>query len=219
MGVLSGGQLAGGNSTYETPEYEYYATNPADTELMLKSIYRDNITFPGTKFLEPCAGQGHIVEACRSSSYMPKGQEWTTIDIVDRGYPLTHQADFLDINIQERFDGIISNPPYSLASQMIDKCISLLNTNGYLFMFLKVQFLEGSTRRDLFDKYPPKYIYVYRNRATPWHNGSAVNPTNGQPWASTICFAWFIWQKGCNSEPIIRWVDDVSSKSTNKRLF
>lgn len=219
MGTLSGAQLSGGNTTYETPEYEFYATNPADTEIMLKSLYRHNITFPGTKFLEPSAGQGHIVEACRSSSYMPKNQEWITVDLVDRGYPLTYQADFLTLNITEKFDGIIGNPPYTYASQFIDKCVNMLTDNGLLILFLKIQFLEGSTRRELFDKYPPKYIYVCRNRAHPWHNGSPINPKTKEEWASTICFAWYIWQKGSTSEPIIRWVDDAEKQTANMRLF
>lgn len=219
MEKLTAAKLAGSDSAYESPDYDFYATNPTDVELMLKSIHRHHITFPGTKFLEPSVGQGHIVEACKSSSYMPQNQEWTTIDIVDRGYPLTIQGDYLYTSISEKFDGIILNPPYSLASQFIERSMGLLNDNGLCLAFLKLQFLEGSTRRDLFNKFPPKYIYVYRNRANPWRNGESVNPTTGKDWSATICFAWFIWQKGSDSEPIIRWVDDVDYTTKNKRLF
>ena len=219
MGKLSAAKLAGSDSAYGNPEYDFYATNPKDVELMLKSIHRQGIVFSGTKFLEPSVGQGHIVETCKSSSYMPKDQQWTTVDIVDRGYPLTIQGDFLYTAIGDKFDGIIMNPPYSLASQFVERCMGLLNENGMCLAFLKIQFLEGSTRRDLFNKFPPKYIYVYRNRAVPWRNGESINPSTGEEWPSTMCFAWFIWQKGSTSEPIIRWVDDADYTSQSKRLF
>jgi hypothetical protein len=219
MSKLNTGQIAGGNSEYREAVYDYSATNPKDMERMLKMMYRHGIEFPGNRFLEPCAGGGHIIEACKSSSYMPKDQQWTAIDIVDRGYPLDFNSDFLALNITEHYDGVISNPPFQRASEFIEKSINLLSDNGICMMFLKLHFLEGSGRRELFDMYPPKYIYVYRNRANPWREGSPVNPFNGKEWASAICFAWFIWQKGSDSEPIIRWVDDVDYTTKNKRLF
>ena len=215
---LTAAKLAGADSAYENPDYDFYATNPTDVELMLKSIYRHKISFPGNKFLEPSVGQGHIVEACKSSSYMPLNQDWTTVDIVDRGYTLSQQGDFLYIPINDRFDGIIQNPPYSLAQQFIERSMTLLNDDGLCIAFLKLQFLEGSGRREFFTKYQPKYIYVHRNRANPWRNGESVNPTTGKDWSATICFAWFVWQKDSTSEPIIRWVDDVDY-TANKKLF
>lgn len=218
MSKLTTAQICGSNSEYDESFYDYSATNPKDTEAMLKMLYRHKISFPGNKFLEPCAGGGHIVEACKSSSYMPLNQDWTTIDIVDRGYPLTMQCDFVQAPISDTFDGIITNPPFNRAESFIERCMSLLNDKGICMMFLKLHFLESSGRRELFDKYPPKYIYVYRNRANPWRDGIHMNPRTGKDWATAICFAWFIWQKGSTSEPIIRWVDDVDY-TANKKLF
>ena len=105
----------------------------------------------------------------------------------------------------KKFDNIITNPPYSLAQEFLEKSMSILNNNGKIAMFLKIQFLEGTKRRELFKKYPPKYIYVFSKRQNPWRNGSSVDE-NGKPWSSTMCFAWFIWEKGFNGEPIIRWL-------------
>ena len=78
--------------------------------------------------------------------------------------------------------------------------------NGQLIMFLKIQFLEGTKRKELFEKYPPKYIYVFRNRMATWNNGEPLDP-NGKRWATTMCHAWFVWEKGSTSEPVIRWLD------------
>jgi hypothetical protein len=78
--------------------------------------------------------------------------------------------------------------------------------NGQLIMFLKIQFLEGAKRKELFEKYPPKYIYVFRNRMATWNNGEPLDP-NGKRWATTMCHAWFVWEKGSTTEPIVRWLD------------
>lgn len=78
--------------------------------------------------------------------------------------------------------------------------------NGQMAMFLKIQFLEGQKRKELFEKYPPKYIYVFRNRMAIWNNGLEKDPKTGKKWATTMCHAWFIWEKGSKSEPIIRWL-------------
>ena len=36
-------------------------------------------------------------------------------------------------------------------------------------------------------------------------NGSPVDE-KGKKWSSTMCFAWFIFEKGYEGEPIIRWL-------------
>ena len=115
--------------------------------------------------------------------------------------------DYLTWETDERFDFIITNPPYSLASEFVEKSMKLLDDNGMCCMFLKLQFLEGAKRKELFRKYPPKYIYVFRNRMATWKNGFEKNPDTGKKWAETICFAWFVWVKGSATEPVIRWIN------------
>ena len=127
------------------------------------------------------------------------------IDIVDRGYPNTIVSDYLTWETDKKYDNIISNPPYSLGKEFVEKSIELLNDNGKLAMFLKVQFLEGDKREELYDKYPPKYIYVFRKRMATWNNGEPLDP-NGKKWATTMCHAWYIWEKGSTTEPVVRWL-------------
>ena len=73
-------------------------------------------------------------------------------------------------------------------------------------MFLKIQFLEGVKRQKFFETYPPKYIYVFRQRMATWNNGCEVDP-QGKRWATTMCHAWFIWEKDFKGEPIVRWLN------------
>ena len=29
---------------------------------------------------------------------------------------------------------------------------------------------------------------------------------NGKKWNSTMCFAWFVWEKGYSGDTIIKWI-------------
>lgn len=207
MKALEGAKLAGGNPKNDRVEYDFYATDPkAVKKLLLK--YPIN----GSKILEPCVGNGNIANTI--NEFYTNKPNIVGIDIIDRGYPNTIVHDFLTWETDEKFDCIITNPPYSLAKEFVEKSMELLNDgydedgypNGQLIMFLKIQFLEGAKRKELFEKYPPKYIYVFRNRMATWNNGEPLDP-NGKRWATTMCHAWFVWEKGNTSEPIIRWLD------------
>lgn len=195
---LTGANLTGSNSRYGRSEYDYYATNPLAVQKLL-----DCYTFHGNSFLEPCVGGGHIIkEVLKKYSF----ENVVAMDIVDRGYDGTVVSDFLGYSFDTNFDSIITNPPYSLALDFVKKCLDVLNDNGQLAMFLKIQFLESSKRKVFFEKYPPRFIYVFSNRMNVWKEGIPVNPITKKPWSTTMCNAWFIWEKGYYNEPIVRWL-------------
>lgn len=199
--ALQGAKLAGGNPTNNRVENDFYATNPVAVGKLLAKY-----DFNGTTMLEPCVGMGHIAYTVSAIYHHSKNIEVTALDIVDRGYPDTIVQNFLTWETDKKFEMIISNPPYSLGKEFIEKGMELLTENGQMAMFLKIQFLEGAKRKELFEKYPPKYIYVFRNRMATFNNGEPLDP-NGKKWATTMCHAWFVWEKGSTSEPIVRWID------------
>lgn len=198
--MISGANIAGGNAANGRVELDYYATPPEATRKLLDAHW-----FAGQKILEPCVGSGHIADVVKNR--YPAG-EMTCLDIANRGYPGMIQTDFLTWGGYYGYDTIITNPPYALASEFIERCMDLLSPGGQLAMFLKIQFLEGAKREKLFTKYPPKYVYVFRKRISAWNNGMQFNPDTGKPWSSTITFCWYIWRKGeKHIEPVIRWID------------
>jgi hypothetical protein len=71
--------------------------------------------------------------------------------------------------------------------------------NKKMILLLRIQFLEGKARYEIFKKYPPARIYVFANR---------VNPIiDGKPYGSSaMCLCWFVWDKEHIGEPIIRWL-------------
>jgi len=199
---LTGRVLAGAGSKRQ--KEDFYATNPQSVRDLLDSC--DFIE--GSHFYEPCVGQGHIAEVIKE--YFPHATVVGS-DLVDRGYPNTIVADFVNRSlfddggeIPTTTDWIITNPPYKYAREFIDRSLSIA-TKG-VAMFLKIQFLEGQSRKAWFKKNPPKYVYVFSARQQPMRDGLEKNPDTGKEWSNTMCFAWFVWIKGFSGEPTIRWI-------------
>lgn len=196
MSKLSGTSLSGSSLTRERAEHDYYATPYESTQALMKVL-----PLQGT-VLEPCVGGGHIAEVIKE--YYPM-VEVIGCDLVDRGYPNTIVSNFLTHRFTQTFNHIVTNPPYALAQEFLEKSLEIVEPNGTIAMFLKIQFLEGAKRKELFKQYPPKYVYVFSKRQNPWRNGNPLDE-KGKPWSSTMCFAWFVWEKGFTGEPIVRWL-------------
>jgi hypothetical protein len=175
---------------------DYYATDPKALELLLELE-----TF--SPYVWECAcGEGHLSEVLKANGYKTKSS-----DLINRGYPDTEIIDFLKIkkeDIKQDFSrDIITNPPYKNAKEFVEHALDISMDGTKIAMFLKVQFLEGKTRRKLFDKHPPKVIYVASSRLLCAKNGEFQKMRDGG--GSAIAYAWFIWEKGFKGEPIIKW--------------
>ena len=190
---LSGTSLAGMSTTRNRVEDDYYATPVGATKAVL-----DRIDLKGS-ILEPACGGGHISEVLKE--YYPNNEIVST-DLIDRGYGIGG-IDFLTHDYKKKFDNTITNPPFSLAKEFIEKALQI--TNDKVIMFAKIQLLESKARKELFENSPLKYVYVFSKRQNPLRNGNPLDE-NGKPWASTMCFAWFVWEVGYKGEPIIRLI-------------
>ena len=77
---------------------------------------------------------------------------------------------------QDAFDGdIITNPPYKYAKEFVEHALTLVPNGRKVFMFLKLQFLEGKGRRSLFDTGQLKTLYVSSSRIKCAMNGNFEN--------------------------------------------
>ncbi len=68
-------------------------------------------------------------------------------------------------------------------------------------MLLKIQFLEGKSRNELFKTYPPEKVYVFSQRVNCAKNGEFDKYKS-----SAVCYAWFVWRKGFKGSPTIHWL-------------
>ena len=122
-------------------------------------------------------------------------------DIVNRGYG-DGIRDFLDENIIGYTGDIATNPPYKYAEEFVKKALEIVPDGCKVCMFLKVLFLESKSRKKLFEKYPPKVIYVSSSRITCSKNGDFESYPS-----SALAYAWFVWEKGYQGETIVKWIN------------
>jgi len=154
--------------------------------------------------LEPAAGQGHISTVLRE--YYPNSEIIST-DLIKRddkfNCNIKSDIDFLTYDFNRKFDNVITNPPFKLGKEFVEKALQI--SNDKVLMFFKIQFLESKSRKELFLNTPLKYVYVFSERQNPCRNGQELNE-KGKPWSTVMCFAWFMWQHGYQGEPMIRWL-------------
>ena len=184
---------ASNHSEEDRAERDYYATDPEAVERLLE---REKFCH---YIWEPACGGGHIADIL-----INHGKDVKCTDILNRGYKnQMEEVDFLKLQLSPRNDrDIITNPPYNMAKEFVEHALDISMESVKVAMFLKLTFLEGQKRKKLFEKYPPKKIYVFGTRVDCWKNG--IKPDKP---AKAVCYAWFVWEKGYNGEPRIRWIN------------
>lgn len=176
-------------------ENDFYATDPNALKIFLDRIKKDDLILH-ENIWECSCGQGNLSEVL-----VERGYSVLSTDLIDRGYKYGKGGvDFLKENRNWHGD-ILTNPPYKIAKEFVEHSLSLLDDEMYCIMFLKIQFLEGKDRKNFFDKFPPKYIYVnsQRQKCAKDNDFSVVN-------SSAVCYCWFVWEKNWCGEPIVRWI-------------
>ena len=181
---------ASNHTDKERQSEDFYATEPRAAELLLElENFNENIW-------ECACGEGDL-----SKVFEEAGHKVLSTDLVDRGYG---QGDVDFLQCTEVFDGdIITNPPYKYAKEFVEKAIELVPDGHKVAMFLKLQFLEGKARKALFEKYPPKTIYVASGRLLCAKNGDFEGMKAGG--GSAVAYCWYIWQRGYKGDTVIKW--------------
>ena len=180
---------ASNHSDGEREANDFYATEPKALELLLDIEKFD-------PFVWECAcGKGHLSEVLKN-----RGHIVYSTDLIDRGYGVGG-VDFLQTTSQ--FDGdIITNPPYKYAQQFVEHALELIPDGKRVAMFLKLTFLESKNRKEMFEKYPPEYVYVSASRLQCALGGEFEKYKQT---GTAVAYGWFIWRKGFTGEPRVRW--------------
>lgn len=183
---------ASNHSEKERAELDFYATEPRALELLLEQE-SFNLVW------EPACGLGHLSDVLKKH-----GIHELSSDIVYRGYEHGILIDFFDSSITSWPGDIITNPPYNKGVEFVKKAIDIVGPGCKVAMFLKLQFLETKLRREFFKEYPPKVIYVSSSRLLCARNGDFME---ARKMGSAVAYAWFVWYKGFNGDPIVKWIN------------
>ena len=179
---------ASNHSAEERAGYDFYATDPRMAEELCKHVELVNVW-------ECACGAGHLAKVFDKYGLLGRAS-----DIADRGYGESG-VDFLS-----QFDmwngDIVTNPPYKYAQAFIEHALEIIPRERIVAMFLKLTFLEGKKRQSLFRRTPPCEVLVSVRRVQCAKNGDFEKyPITG----SAAAYAWFVWRKGKNGTPVIRW--------------
>ena len=132
---------------------------------------------------EPAANRGHMVAPLRE--YFASVEASDVFDY-GTGYP---ERDYLFGALPEQVDWTITNPPFRLAEQFIER--ALLTSRQGVAMIVRAAFLEGVGRYErLFSQTPPSHVLQFTERVV-MHKGKLS--ANG---STATAYAWLVWKLG-----------------------
>lgn len=140
------------------------------------------VPLPGGVWLEPACGDGAIIRAVSEFPHRDDVITWRALDIDGRGFgrvPCSAMVgDFLQYEPFERFDVAITNPPYTLAMDFVQKA---LEHASVVVMLLRLPWLASQKRSAWLKEHCPD-VYVLPKR--PSFTGGATDATD---------YAWMVW--------------------------
>jgi hypothetical protein len=177
------------NRGYDRHKSDYYITPIREIEKFL----------PEFSSLEPYSLKGIWFDPCSGGdkdnpmSYPVScekilGKRLRTMDIRDDSLA-DIKGDYLATNILRlkfRPSVIITNPPFNLSRDIIEKSLQLVKDGGWVIMLLRLNYFGSDSRKDLWEKHMPKYCFVHSKRISFTPDGKT----------DSIEYAHFCWKKG-----------------------
>lgn len=172
--------------------HDFYPTPESSTRNFLsKHILHTN----RYDVLEPCAGNGSISKIVKELYPMI---DLDQIEIREeerknlQQYGNVFIEDFLTFVPTKSYDVIITNPPFSLAQEFLEKCFEIADENTEIIMLLRLAFLESQKRHKFWQKYPVNQLYILSER--PSFTGKGTDAT---------AYAWFVWNNKAKNINVI----------------
>ena len=81
--------------------------------------------------------------------------------------PAKYHFNFLETNIDtfwEKPDIVITNPPFNIAQNIIEKSLEIVKEGGYVIMLLRLNYFGGKVRQNFWKKHLPIRAYVHNRR-------------------------------------------------------
>jgi hypothetical protein len=155
-------------------DHDFYATPHDAIDIAIRQIDWSKIG----GVCEPCRGDGRILDRM--------------VEKLDGGLVDWHEIragrDYLfDSPIPNKYDLIITNPPYTLAQEFVEK--AYIEARNVL-MLLRLNFLGSKRRHEFWKTHTPDYLFILSKR--PSFTGNGTDATD---------YAWFGWGKDFTRKP------------------
>lgn len=132
--------------------------------------------------LEPCIGTGVIADVLLSN-YVDS-VDWAEIE---------QGRDFLTYEFGRKFDFVVTNPPFSLAKEFIDRSLTLANC---VIMLLPLSFMGSKKRRDWWRSHPYTAIFYLSQRPSFTNDGKT----------DSECYAWVVFDSTGRQKIGCHWI-------------
>ena len=152
---------------------DYYKTPvPVIVDFLAQWAFDDfGGTFPFAHILDPCAGgiigkqeMSYPVAINKCGELFPSLRHITTIDIRSDS-PAEHKIDYrMSGKSITSYGLVITNPPFFLAQEIIEKALQDVSPEGYVVMLLRLNFFGGFKRLDFWQRHMPWRCYVHSKR-------------------------------------------------------
>jgi hypothetical protein len=132
-------------------------------------------------WLEPCAGSGTIIKAFDMVDWhaVELDEKYRQdLDTIDNVQTVSCPQDFLTKDFKQRYAAVLTNPPYTLSFDFVQKAMSLSDT---VIMLLRLNWL-GSIDR-----------YDFLKAATPDVHILTPRPSFVYGTTDSTEYAWYVW--------------------------
>lgn len=176
------------NRGYNRHKSDYYVT-PVDQITKFLKEFKTVESLEGN-ILDPCAGGDEKHKMSYPVALEREGVNPENIITVDirKDSRAQIRENYLDIQCKGDFDMIITNPPFKIARDIIDKALNDVNDGGFVIMLLRLNYFGSQKRFDLWQDNLPKYCYVHHKRMSFTDNGKT----------DSIEYCHMVWQKNLN---------------------
>ena len=148
------------NRGYDRHKSDYYVTPVEQIKLFIEKFMDKEDIDDDIMILDPCAG-GDEVNKMSYPSAMEVFFNYKKLETMDiRGDSLANiKANYLKYDCINKYDMIITNPPFNIALDIIKKALIDVRHKGYVIMLLRLNFLGSKQRFKFWQNNMPKYIF------------------------------------------------------------
>ena len=150
---------------YDRPENDYYPTPQKCIEALFQVIDFHNLKDEGWTFAEPCKGLAAAIY-----QHFPEDSEYCELD---------EGKDYFNSTWENKPDIIITNPPFKLAKEFLEKSLQEADVCIYL---LRLGFLESKKRLEFNQQNPPTNLIVLSARPSFVAGGT-----------DKTAYAWYVY--------------------------
>jgi len=172
----------------ERNKNDYYVTPIQPILDFCKAIEEDlGWTWKGKRVLDPCAGgdDKHPMSYPTALQQFCPGLEVITVDIREDS-KAQFLGDYLTSNLEMTPpDVVMSNPPFFLAQQFVDKGLADVCDNGWVILLLRLNYFGSQKRLKWWQSQMPLWCYVHAERMSFTEDGRT----------DSIEYCHCMWQK------------------------